>query len=292
MPLPRSAAPVPRPHAPGIALPKGACDAHVHMLGSEFALWDGRVEDPAPGTLDDWAERLETHLDTLGLDRVVIVHTILYGGDNSVTQAAIARLGDRARGIGLVTDAATEADLDALAETGIRGVRLNYIHGGILSWDGVRAMAPRLAARDMHVQMLIQADLHMSDLAAEVRALPVPVVFDHIGWPNLAAGVTEPGFDTLRGLVADGAAHVKLSGLYRLCGAPYDAAATHIDALARANPEGCLWASDWPHLMLADATRPDAGILLQAFLDVVTDDATREVILTRTPERLYGFSAS
>ncbi|MEL6587700.1 MAG: hypothetical protein AAFQ50_13735, partial [Pseudomonadota bacterium] len=111
--LPQAALPRPRPSAPKAAMPPGACDAHVHMLGDEFPLWDKRVEDPAPGSLDDWAKRLETHLDTLGCDRVVIVHSIVYGGDNSVTMAAVERLGDRARGIGLVTDDATDADLDA-----------------------------------------------------------------------------------------------------------------------------------------------------------------------------------
>ncbi|GIT90581.1 2-pyrone-4,6-dicarboxylate hydrolase [Jannaschia pagri] len=289
MSLPRAALPIVEPTAPKAPLPEGACDAHVHMMGDDFPLWDGRVEDPAPGLLEDWAQRLERHLARLGLARVVIVHSIVYGGDNAVTLAAVRRLGGRARGIGLVTDGATEAELDALAEAGVRGVRLNYVHGGILSWAGVQAMAPRLAARGMHVQMLMNAHRHMADLADAVRGMPVPVVFDHIGWPNLGAGPSEPGFDQLRGLVADGAALVKLSGLYRLCDAPYDAAAEHVASLATANPDGCLWGSDWPHIMLADAKQPDAGILLNAFLDVVTRDADRRTILTQVPERLYGF---
>lgn len=281
--------PLDPPSRPKASLPPGACDAHVHMLADDYPLWEGRVEDPAPGGLEDWALRLERHLETLGLARAVIVHSILYGGDNAVTVDAVSRLGDRARGIGLVRDGATDAELDALAEAGVMGVRLNYVHGGILTWEGVRAMAPRLAARGMHVQMLMNAHRHMEDLAPQVREMPVPVVFDHIGWPDLGAGLAEPGFDMLRALVAEGTALVKLSGAYRLSDAPYDAAAAHVDALVRANPEGCLWGSDWPHIMLADAKQPDAGRLLDAFLDVVTSEAARRAILSDTPARLYGF---
>lgn len=287
--MPTALPPVARPTPPDARIPAGACDAHVHMIADDFPLWEGRVEDPAPGTLVDWVSRLETHLDTLGMARVVVVHSILYGGDNGVTRAAVAALGDRARGIGLVRDGAPDADLAALADAGIKGVRLNYVHGGILSWEGVRAMAPRLAAHGLHVQMLMNAHRHMADLAPDVRGLGVPVVFDHLGWPDLASGIAEPGFEILRQLVAEGAAYVKLSAPYRLCPAPYDAACAAITALVAANPDRCLWGSDWPHIMLADAAQPDAGALLNAFLAAVPSTQNRQRILTDTPAALYDF---
>ncbi len=290
MTFPKALMPVDTPAAPLAVLPKGACDAHVHMVaGDDFPLWDGRVEDPAGGELDDWIARFRHHLDVLGLDRSVIVHSILYGADNSVTIAAVKALGAVARGIGLVTDQATEAELDALVEANIVGVRLNYVHGGVLSWEGVKRLAPMLSERGMHVQMLMNAHKHMADLANDLRALPVPVVFDHIGWPDLTAGPSEPGFETLCALLSEGHVHVKLSGVYRLCDAPYIAADPAVQALVAANPEHCLWGSDWPHLMLADAKHPDAGILLNAFLRAVPSDAHRQMILVDAPARLYGF---
>lgn len=287
--MPTALPPVARPEAPEATIPDGACDAHVHMVADDFPLWDGRVEDPAQGSLADWVTRLETHLETLGMARVVIVHSILYGGDNGVTRAAVAALGDRARGIGLVRDGAPDTELAALAEAGLRGVRLNYVHGGILSWEGVREMAPRLAAHGLHVQMLMNAHRHLADLAEDVRSLDVPVVFDHLGWPDLTAGVAEPGFEILRQLVADGAAYVKLSAPYRLCPAPYDAASAAISTLVAANPDRCLWGSDWPHIMLGGAAQPDAGALLNAFLAAVPSTENRRRILTDTPAALYGF---
>lgn len=289
---PTATPPLARPSAPGTRAPEGACDAHVHMVAAarEFPLYEARAEDPAPGPdFAGWLDLYRAHLETLGLSRAVFVQSILYGTDNTVTLEAVRRLGPGFRAVVLVTDDVTDAELDRLAGAGADAVRLNYVHGGVLSWAGVKAMAPRLAARGMHVQMLMNAHRHMEEIAGDIAGLGVDVVFDHIGWPDLAAGPGEAGFRRLCDLLADGRAWVKLSGLYRLCDAPYDAADAHVAALVAANPERCLWGSDWPHLMLADAAMPDAGRLLDAFHRVVTDDATRRRILVENPGRLFRF---
>ncbi|MEL6960918.1 MAG: amidohydrolase family protein [Pseudomonadota bacterium] len=135
--------------------------------------------------------------------------------------------------------------------------------------------------------MLLHTHQHMIELADDIRALPVPLVIDHIGWPDLSLSPADPGFQTLLSLVADGHVYVKLSALYRLCGAPYDQAAPFVEALAAANPNRCLWGSDWPHLMLADAQMPQASALLDAFHDVVTQTDHRTAILRDTPDRLF-----
>ncbi len=283
----------PRPASPPQEkAPAGAVDTHIHMLAgaSEFALSDARVEDPAPLDMDRFLAAYRAQCDTLGIARCVIVHSIIYGTDNAVTLEAIRRIGPNARGIGLLPDGAPEADLDALAQAGIKGLRLNYVHGGVLSWDGAKALAPMLAARGMHLQMLVNADKHLVDLQDEIRALPCPVVFDHIGWPNVAAGPNEPGFAALRALVADGAAYVKLSGLYRVADAPFLDTDPLVASLVTANPQRCLWGSDFPYIMLADAKMPDAGGLLDAFHRVVTRAADRQTIMVDAPTALYGFT--
>ena len=282
--------PVPLP--PAQRAPAGACDTHVHLLAApeEFPLWEGRSEDPADETnFAAYLTRYIGHLENLGIERGVIVHSILYGPDNSVTVEAVRRMGPNFRGIGLLPDGAPDKDLDRFVDWNLAGVRLNYVHGGLLSWDGARAMAPRLAERGLHIQMLCHSHLHMTDLAPDIAGLPVPVVFDHIAWPDLSLGVADPGFQTLLRLVGEGRAMVKLSGLYRLCDAPYDAADAHVAALVAANPDGCLWGSDWPHIMLNGATMPRAEDLWAAFLRAVPDAAIRQRILVDAPARLYGF---
>ena len=141
MSLPQGLAPLPL-QAPLERAPDGACDAHVHLIDGSgtYPLWDKRVEDPAPYSLDTWLDMYRAHLDNLGCSRGLIVHSILHGADNSVTVEAVRRMGTGFKGIGLVTDAATDAELDQLVDWNMAGVRLNYVHGGVLSWDGVQAM--------------------------------------------------------------------------------------------------------------------------------------------------------
>ncbi|WP_227271625.1 amidohydrolase family protein [Roseobacter weihaiensis] len=272
--------------------PDRACDTHVHLLAGagEFPLWDGRVENPAPGPdLAGWLAKYRAHLEGLGCTRGVIVHSILYGSGNAVTVEAVRRMGTGFRGVGLLPDGATGADLDQFAAWNMAAVRLNYVHGGVLSWEGAKTMAPALAARGLHIQMLAHADRHLADLYDDVHSLPVDVVFDHIGWPAEDLSPESAGFQALCALLAEGKAWVKLSALYRMCDAPYRQTDALVAKLVEANPERCLWGSDWPHLMLAGAQMPVAARLLDAFDRVVSDAPTRQRILVDNPARLFGF---
>ncbi|PTX54012.1 putative TIM-barrel fold metal-dependent hydrolase [Litoreibacter ponti] len=273
--------------------PAGAVDSHIHMLAaaSEFPLWEKRVENPAAGIdMDGFLARYRAQMDTLGISRTVVVHSILYGADNAVTLEAMRRLGPATtRGVALLPDGAHESELDALADAGIKALRLNYIHGGILTWEGAKALAPALAARDMHLQILASANRHIPEIADDIRVLPCPLVVDHMGWPDLTLGTNDPGFQTLCHLLTEGHAYAKLSAPYRVSQPPFTDATPFAAALANANPERCLWGSDWPFIMLGDATMPDAGTLLDRFHEAVEDPSARRLILVDNPTALYGF---
>ncbi|MEM6276558.1 MAG: amidohydrolase family protein [Pseudomonadota bacterium] len=287
--MPRALMPPPST-APQRKAPKGAVDSHLHLLGGEFPLWEGRVEDPADdGQLDVWLDRYRAEMAALGFSRCVLVHSILYGADNSVTLAAVRRLGPAARGVGLLRDGATTAEMAAFAEAGMVAVRLNYVHGGVLSWEGAKAMAPDLADHGLHIQMLLHTHQHMAEIADDIRALPVPLVIDHLGWPDLSLGIHDPGFQTLLALLGDGHVHLKLSALYRLCSAPFVEAEPFVQAAIAANPDALLWGTDWPFLMLADAAQPNGAALLDAFDAACPSDVVREKVLVTNPARLFGF---
>jgi len=260
------------------------------MAGAdEFPLWDGRVENPAAGhTLNDWLDLYRVHLRTLGCTRGLIVHSIFYGTDNAVTVEAVRRMGDGFKGVGLLPDGASDAQLDQFADWNMVAVRLNYVHGGVLSWDGAKAMAPALAERGLHIQMLAHADRHMEDIADDVRTLPCPVVFDHLGWPADQMAPDSPGFKALCALLAEGHAYVKLSAPYRMCDAPYSKMAACTAALIQANPERCVWGSDWPHVMLNGAEMPQGSALLDAIDARIPNAAARQAIFVDTPKRLFG----
>ena len=60
------------------------------------------------------------------------------------------------------------------------------------------------------------------------------------------------------------------------------------DEAIRANPSRILWGSDWPYVRMSPA--PDAGAMLDLFLDWVGDDALARRILVDNPASLFGFN--
>ncbi|MEO0938521.1 MAG: amidohydrolase family protein [Pseudomonadota bacterium] len=283
------APPPPAPRTPETQLPEGACDAHVHLMGGvdDFPLWEGRVENPAEGiNFDSWIKMYHEHLDTLCLSRGVIVHSIFYGTDNTVTLRTLETLGQGFKGVGLLPDGATRAEVRALAGNGIKAVRLNYVHGGVLSWDGAKTMAGLLADQGMHIQMLLHADQHLDDLAKDIERLPVPLVIDHLGWPSTDLSVSGPGITTACALMGEGHIHMKLSAPYRMVSAPYEPASALIRRYLDATPERCLWGSDWPHVMLNGAEMPHAADLLDQVGSLTTPEE-RQLVFTDTPHALF-----
>lgn len=77
---------------------------------------------PLPAaTADDLVEALKF----LNFEPAVIVTQTVYGNDNSVSLAAIEKLGrDRARGVALVDEATSSETLDSMMMGGITGIRL------------------------------------------------------------------------------------------------------------------------------------------------------------------------
>jgi predicted TIM-barrel fold metal-dependent hydrolase len=272
--------------SPAHPLPAGSWDCHVHLLGGpQHTLSPTRVQNPAPGyDFDDWIALYRAHLDSLGCSNGLIVHSILYGSDNSVTMDALQAMGAGFKGVGLVPDGAGRDAIRRLKTANMVAVRLNYVHGGVLTWNGACAMAPALADEGMHIQMLLHADKHIEHIADDIRALPVPVVIDHCGWPTDMVADT-PAIDTLCALLAEGQIYVKLSAPYRFC-TDWSAATPLIRRMIDANADHCLWGSDWPHIMLGDAQMPRPADLADSFSAITTADE-RQKILCEAPDRLF-----
>jgi predicted TIM-barrel fold metal-dependent hydrolase len=87
----------------------------------------------------------------------------------------------------------------------------------------------------------------IAGLSDIVLASPVPVVFDHFGGAQGAAGFQQPGFDKLVQLIRSGKAYVILSAAYRASISGFDYANAAPLALITANPLRDWWDSAWPH---------------------------------------------
>jgi predicted TIM-barrel fold metal-dependent hydrolase len=205
----------------------------------------------------------------------------------------------------VIDDKTPEADLDAMNQAGIRGIRLNLATGGTSDPNVGRARLQagieRIKARGWHIQ--IYTSLAMISAVKDVVAgAPMPIVFDHFGGARAELGVEQPGFADLVELVRSGKAYVKISGAYRASklGPDYADCVPLARALIGANPERIVWGTDWPH---PDSVTPpgkkptdvtpvfqiDDGRLLNQLPVWTPDAAIRKKILVDNPARLYGF---
>ncbi len=268
--------------------PAGACDSHVHVIGptDRYPLHPGRGYTPAQASLADY----ETVRRALGLDRVVIVQPSVYGTDNRCTLDTVAQIGpQRCRGVVVVDEAATDAELARMNDVGIRGVRCNMVGGGA-SIELLETLAHRIAPLGWHVELYASAEALVA-FAPRLARLPVDVVVDHMGAIPTAWGLAHPAVAALRGLLESGRGWVKLCG-YRSSsgGHPFDDVAPLAGLLVATAPQRCVWGTDWPHPVF-DGPLPDAADLFQALQRWVPSRAHQRAILVDNPALLYGFTS-
>src|ERR1700716_1403577 len=91
-------------------VPAGACDCHTHIHASQFPYYSGRVYTPDMAMPD---EMTALH-KALRIQRVVIVTPSVYGTDNSAAIYGMAARGNDARGVAVIDDKTTDAELERL----------------------------------------------------------------------------------------------------------------------------------------------------------------------------------
>jgi predicted TIM-barrel fold metal-dependent hydrolase len=218
---------------------------------------------------------------------------------------ALRQLEHRARGIALIDDRTSDAQLDSLQAAGVRGIRLNFVDLGVPDAAAVRhrfkTAVKRIEGRNWHIQIYSNLPV-VEALADEVMTAPVPVVFDHFAGARASLGVHQPSFDVLIHLVRSGKAYIKLSAAYRISekSPDYPDVAPLARALISANPQRVLWGTDWPHpdssrvpgrdpTDLAPLLQIDDGRLLNELPIWAPDANLRRKILVENPTELYGF---
>lgn len=270
---------------PELRVPEGACDCHIHIYEDRFPVVPQAVFKPPHAPLADYLEVRKA----LGLSRVVVVQPNGYGYDNTCTLEAMAALGNTARGVAIVPPDTPDAELERLTRAGVRGIRYFLLPGGILGWDSLETMAARVRNFGWHVQLQLDGR-ELPRYTEALARLPVPLVIDHNGKFLDPVQTSHPGFQSLVRLLRAGNTWVKLSAPYETskAGPPHYAdVGVLARALVAANPERCVWATNWPHP--AHDPRPESAPLLDLLLDWADDDATRSRILVDNPARLYGF---
>lgn len=289
---PYCAGPDPNLRKPSFALPAGACDCHAHVFGPihRYPYYPRRIYTPPDAPPSAYWHML----GMLGVERAVLVQPSVYGTDNRAMLEAMAGEKKRMRGVAVVEESITDAELERMHEVGVRGIRFNIVdvkpeEKGKLPIAVVRKMAGRIKPLGWHLQFLMHVD-EFPQLDREFGELPVDVVIDHFGYMNTAKGLEHPGFQALLRIMKGGRCWVKFTGAYRISREemPYNDVTPYARALVAAAPERIVWGTDWPHPKHEKAM-PNDGAMTDRLLEWIPDEKQRRLALMENPARLYGF---
>jgi 2-pyrone-4,6-dicarboxylate lactonase len=277
------------PSKPRFVPPAGAVDAHCHVFGpgDVFPYAPERKYTPC----DAGKDQLFALRDHLGFARNVIVQATCHGADNSALVDALRAAGDRARGIATVRDTVTDAELAALDEAGVRGVRFNFVRRLVDPKPDAyyRAIIDRIAPLGWHVVIYFEA----ADLEERwdfFTSLPTVVVVDHMGRPDVTKPVDGPDFGRFIRLMAEHDnvwSKVTCPERLSVSGPPsYGDVVPFARTLVERFPDRVLWGTDWPHPNMTSHMPDDGGLVDYIPRIAVSEEAQRR-LLVDNPMKLY-----
>lgn len=271
-------------NAAGFRLPAGTCDSHFHVFDSgRYPYASHRHYTPPDATLADYLALCSR----FGIDRAVLVHPTVFGGDHRSFEEILQAHPDRLRGVAVVSPETPDADIARWHRLGARGTRITTVFAGGPDMKAIERVVAKVRPFGWHVQLLADVE-ERPELVAHVHALGVQVVVDHMGHHRAVDLHRSAGFANLLALLGEGVAWVKLSAPYRLSPASHGDADIQrvVQALAKANERRLVWGTDWPHPASAHAVPADDQ-LVSLVSDWLPDAALREAVLVHNPSRLY-----
>jgi 2-pyrone-4,6-dicarboxylate lactonase len=273
---------------PVFSVPVGACDSHVHVFESEARY--PPVKHPHYTLPDGTLQKLEHMTQALSIQRFAIVQPSFYGTDNSCMLDSLDIAGAHARGVAMVEENISDAELHAMHARGVRALRLDLFLRSKLPIAELMAYIERSVRRTQglgwHVQFYTPGWV-VRDLLPFLAHLDATFVIDHMGYMLESDGLTRSDFDRLLTVIAAGRGWVKLSAPYRLAkDGNFERLKPLAKAVIDAAPDRVIWGSDWPHIPEGGK---DTGELLNLLAEWAPDAAAIRRILVDNPAKLYGF---
>jgi predicted TIM-barrel fold metal-dependent hydrolase len=283
-------------------LPKNSCDAHLHVFGDATRYPVGNPHALYQPPRDCTFDAMQALHDAMGIERAVLVQPTIYGSDHSLLHDILkAAPKDRYRGVAIVNDSVTDAELARLHGVGVRGARFNF--GGDFklapSVESFRRTLARVREIGWFVKVFGFGDDFLS-VEAELRRIEIAAVIDHLAGPDVRRGTSAPVIRLMLDLLKNGNWWVSLSNgdVRSQAGYPWDDAVAFGRLFYEAAPDRCMWGTDWPHVHRF--IRPDKNhqsshgldheLRLVALLDrYVPDRAARDRVLVDNPARFFGF---
>jgi len=277
----------PNPRKPEFSVPANAVDAHCHVFGPGNAFPYAPERKYTP--VDAPKHELFALRDHLGFSRNVIVQASCHGKDNAALLDALHSSNDMARGVAVVSTDITDYELANMHKAGVRAVRFNFLKRLVdpAPKPVYTKMAERVAELGWHVVVYFE-EADREELVPFLKSLPTKVIVDHMGRPNLSAGIESPGFKAFIALMDDEKFWVKVGCPERLTlsGPPYNDVAPFARALVSHAPNRVLWGTDWPHPNMKSHL-PDDGLLVDRIPVIAPTVELQQKLLVDNPITLY-----
>lgn len=266
-------------------------------------LWsDDRKYDPA---FAPWRKLEELDM-FLGFSGEVIVAATCHGTDNSYMLNALKKSKGRALGVAFVDKNVSDEELVELDTAGVRGVRYSYVKRltNPPPPEEMVTMATRLKRlkdagklkNDWHIDLYCEA-ADLQDLEPHIKAIAIPVVFDHMAVPTINNGVSDPAFQRFLQLFRDKQdCYAKLTCPERLTGSSrpedWSKVLPFARALAEEFPDRVITGTDWPHPNMKEGQMPNDGELLNRWIWEIAGRNSDKLkhILADNPRSLFKFA--
>lgn len=284
------------PSRPRLDLPAGAVDAHCHVFGpgAQFPYADERKYTPC----DASKEQLFALRDRLGFARNVIVQATCHGADNRALVDALEASAGLARGVATLRAGVTDAEVSRLHEAGVRGVRFNFVKRLVdaAPRQDLLDVVERIAPYGWHVVVYFEA-ADLAELRDLFDSIPVPLVIDHMGRPDVTQDADGPEFEAFLDLMRSRPdiwckvtcpERLSAGGPPALDGerAAYRDVVPFARRVVAEFGDRVLWGTDWPHPNLTDHM-PDDGLLVDFIEQIAPTPEARQRLLVENPMRLY-----
>ena len=187
-------------------LPKNACDTHLHVFGDPkiYPAANPNALYAPPGDCN-FAAVKALH-DAMGVDRAVFVQPTIYGTDHRALHDILKSAPKGYyRGVAIVDDSVSDAELARLDSVGVRGARFNF--GGRFKLAPSVADFRRGLARVRELGWFVKVFGFEDDflpVADELKKIDFPAIIDHMGGPDYRRGTTQPAVRLLLDLLKNG----------------------------------------------------------------------------------------
>ncbi len=265
-------------------LPKGSWDSQVHVFGGPYPLSPKRAYDPPPNS--DFDAMVQMH-EEFGFEYGVVVQAAAQGFETRYVADVLRRVPHYA-GVVLMNESITDQELANLHAAGVRGGRFVFLPGYEVRPDfsSLKRALPRLRELGWFAKIFATAG-DWVELKPYLEGVDFPIMIDHLGYVDPAAGLEQPAMKVIRELLKRENWWMMLSCGDRISKVPdWSDVIPYAKAFIEAASDRVVWGSDWPHVA-HDGPCPSNQAVFDLLFKYTQDQKQIEKIFTLNPPNFF-----